>query len=352
LAGGDPAGIVMEWVAAFQREPYDLAGGLPFRVRVGMAGMEPRMVIFGMPHVAADFLSSRVLFDDLVRDLAGRTPAGQPGLQPAEMARQERSDEGRRTLRRSLGYWRRVVAGGPAASFATAGHPPESPRYRTGVITSHAVPRALDRLAGRYGAGTSHVLLAAVATLIGRHTGHDRCLVRTVVGNRGRPELRNAVGTFSQEVAVALDLTPDRFDEMVRTARVASLHGMRHGRYDPDAVAGVVAEAGVTLDVYFNDMWTATRSDRGSRGYEGAVKGTAETTFEWGERLDRANVAFFFETQEVFDDPEAACLSLLTDTARVPAPAIRLFLFALEKLLTTLADDDGVKLDEIDLTPA
>jgi hypothetical protein len=346
---GDPATVARDWVTAFQGEPYDLARGLPFRARIGTAGAEPRVVMLGMPHVAADFLSSRILFEDLVRGLEGRSPVSPPGMQPAEKAEQEQSAEGQRALRRSLEYWRRVADGGPAAGFATARHAPESPRYWSGAIRSRAVPRALDRLATRYQVGTSHVLLAAMATLIGRYTGRHRCLVRMVVGNRGRPDLRNAVGTLSQEVAAVVDLSANRFQDMVRAAWSSSLHAMRHGQYDPDLVADIVAEAGVELDVYFNDMWTATRNGRGSRGYDGAAEGTTETTFEWGEQLDRASVAFFFEALEVVDDPAAACLSLLTDTVHVPPPTIRTFLFAMEELLTTLAEDDGVKLDEIEL---
>jgi Condensation domain len=346
---GDPAAIAGEWAADFLGRSYDLAAGLPFRVRVGIAGGEPRVVMLGTPHVAADYLSSRVLFEDLVRGIEGRAPVAPRGLQPIEKAEQEQSAAGQRVLHRSLEHWRRVLDDVPAACFTAAHHAPASPRYQTGVLRSRAVPRALDRLAARYQVGTSHVLLAAVATLIGRYTGRQRCPVRLVVGNRGRPELRNAVGTLSQEVAAVVDLSAGRFDEMVRAAWSSSLHAMRHGQYDPDLAAGIVAGTGVELDVYFNDMWTATRNGRGARGYDGAAEGGAGTTFEWGQGLDRASVAFFFEALEVVDDPEAVSLSLLTDTVRVPPPTIRVFLFAVEELLTTLAEDDSAKLEEIEL---
>ncbi|SNS43266.1 condensation domain-containing protein [Actinomadura mexicana] len=348
---GDPVSAAREWVAASQARPYDLAGGVPFRVCVGTGGGEPRLVVLGMPHVTADLAGSRVLFDELVRGLEGRAPAAPPGLQPAERAAWERSAAGQRALHRSLEYWRRAVAAAPEAGFAVARHAPESPRYRTGGLTSRAVPRALDLLAARYGVSTSHVLLAAVATLVGRYTGERRCLVRVVVGNRGRPELRNAVGTVSQEVAAVVDLSAHRFGDMVRAARTSALNAMRHGQYDPDLAAGIVAEAGVELDVYFNDMWTATRNGKGAPGgrYEGVMDETVETRFEWGEQLDRASVRFFFESVEVVEDPAAVTLNLLTDTAYVPSPDLRAFLFAVEELLAALVADDGPPLDEIRL---
>jgi len=346
---GDPAVVARDWAMAFQSEPYDLAGGLPFRVRIGVAEGEPRVVMFGTPHVAADFLSSRVLFEDLVRGLDGRPPLAPAGIQPAEKAREEQSEAGQRILRRSLDHWRRVVEGGPTSCFGAPRLVPASPRYQTGVLKSRTVPPALDVLAARYRVGTSAVLLGAMATLIGRNTGRTQCLVKMVVGNRGRPDLRNAVGTFSQEVPTVLDLTAGRFGEMVRAAWSASLHAMRHGQYDPDLAAAIVAEAGVALDVYFNDMWAATRNGRGARGYDGAAPQTGEATFEWGEPLDRASVAFYFEALEVVEDPEAISLNLLTDTAHIPPPEIRRLLFAVEELLVVLVADDGPKLDEIEL---
>jgi Condensation domain len=345
----DPATVARNWVAAFQAEPYDLAGGLPFRVRLGMVGGEPRAVVLGMPHVAADFLSSRVLFDELLRGLEGRPAVAPIGLQPVEKAEQERSAQGQRALRRSLDYWRRAVEVAPPAAFATASRAPESPRYWCGGVKSRAIPQALGRLAERYNVGTSHVLLAAMATLLGRYTGLPRCLVRIVVGNRGRPELRNAIGTLSQEVAAVVDLSANRFEDMVRAAWSSSLHAMRHGQYDPDLAAEIVAEAGVVLDVYFNDMWTATRNGRGSPAYDGTADRGAGTTFEWEEHLERASVAFFLEAAEVVEDPSALGLSLLADTAHIAPPTIRTFLFGIEELLTMLAGDDSVKLDEIEL---
>ena len=42
-------------------------------------------------------------------------------------------------------------------------------------------------------------------------------------------------------------------------------------------------------------------------------------------------------------------LSLLADTARIPVPAIRTFLFAIEELLVTLAENDSRPLADIEL---
>ncbi|MFV2173161.1 condensation domain-containing protein [Actinomadura sp. LOL_016] len=348
---GDPLRTTMRWVAESEAEPHDLAGGVPLRPRIGTVDGEPRLIIMGMPHVTADYLGSRVLFDEIGRALDGRAPAAPRGLQPAEKAAAERADGGRAVLRRSLEHWRRSIDAAPAVCFADERRPAESPRYWTGVLTSPSAPGALRVLADRHRVGTTHVLLAALGTLIGRYTGRRSCLARMVVANRARPELRNAVGTFSQEAAAVVDLAAGTFAAMVRGARVSALHAMRHGQYDPDAKAEIVAAAGAEPDVYFNDMWTATRDGRGVPVAADAVESgrSTRTRFAWGTRLDRAGVRFFFEATEVVADPGAIDLTLLADTAHVPPADLRTFLFGLEELLTVLAADDGGRLDEVKL---
>lgn len=340
----DVPGAVRSWMSDFETEAFDLAAGVPFRARVGTVEGQPRLVLLGCPHVATDFLGARVLFDDLLRRLDGRGSATPRGVHPAEQAALQCSDAGQRVLRRSMDYWRRVVGDGPRVGFAAPAHPPMSPRYWRGGITSRAVPRALDVLAARYRVGTTHVLLAAMAVLVCRRTGHDRLLTRMVVGNRGRPELRNAAGTLSQEVATAVPIDGQRFEDVSRAAWLGSVQAMRHGLYHPDRAAEIVAHAGATLDVCFNDMWTIARNGRGAPGYQGSRSEDEGTVFGWEEKLDRASVSFFLEAFEVFDDTDAIQLSLLADTAHLPPDAIKSALFEFESFLQSMVADDTAKL--------
>lgn len=348
--GPDVGETVQRWAAEVQNQSYDLAEDLLFRARIGLVDGAPLVIILGMPHMVVDFLGSRVLVDELRRILEGSPPAEPTGWQPVEKAEQERSPQGQRVLRRALDYWRWAVDVTPPAAFDNTRYEPGRPRYQRGCLSSRAIPGALDQLAERYRVGTSHVLLAAMAVLLGRYTGLPSCLTRVVVGNRGKPELRNAVVTLTQETVAVLDLSPDRFEDVVRAARSSSLNAMRHGQYAPEAAAEIVAEAGATLDVYFNDMWTATRGGKGAPVEESTdAPESTETTFHWGRANDWANVAFFLESSAVMGDDSAIELSLLADTARIPVPAIRTFLFAIEELLVTLAENDSRPLADIEL---
>lgn len=324
--------------------PYDLAGGLPFRARIGVVEGEPVLVMFGTSHLSSDFLGARVLYTELLGLLAGREPVGPPPMPPITLAGAEASGAGVRAMDRALDHWRRELAAAPPAMFAGPAGPARTPRYWRGGITSRRAARALERAAERTGVSPHSVLLAAMAVLVGRHTGRDRCSMRIVAGNRGRPELRHAVGNLSQESPLVVDLRGGTFQEVLKAARTAALQAQRHGRYDPRRAAAILAGHDVDLDVCFNDLWTPTRQGAGSGAGSGAEP--AETVFEWEEKVDRASVTFFLEAFEVLDDPDAVRLSLFADTAHLPPATIRVFLDALEGLLVTLAERD-VRLDDI-----
>ncbi|MFG2000300.1 condensation domain-containing protein [Spirillospora sp. NPDC048911] len=337
--GAGAAEIMGSWWP-YLDQPYDLSGGVPFRARIGTVEGVPVSILYGMSHLSSDFLGATVLYGELVELLGGTEPAGPP-LHPIDLAELEGSEAGRRVLDRALGHWHSELSKAPARMFDGAGVAPAEPRYWRGGLRSQVAARMLEKAAERTGAGTSSILLAAMAVLVGRLTGKDRCAVRTVVGNRGRPEFRRAVGNLSQEAPLVVDLRAGTFQEVLETARLASLRAARNGRYDPRRIAPILAEHGVELDVCFNDLWTPTWNGAAPQGGE-----PAPSSFEWEEKVDRATCSFFLEAFAVPDDPSAVRLSLFADTAHLPSYGIRVFLDRLERLLTTLAERD-VRLDEI-----
>ncbi len=206
--------IVGGWWAVMDA-PYDLAEGPPFRARIGTVDGEPTFVMLGMSHLSSDHLGTRVLYDELLGLLDGREPPDPPPLSPIGLAALEGSESGRRVLDRALDHWRRELSTAPPTMFPGPAGPVSEPRYWRGGLSSRGVARSLERAAARTGSGTSYVLLAAMAVLVGRYTGLDRCSVRIVAGNRGRPELRRAVGNLSQESPLVVDLRADTFQEVL-----------------------------------------------------------------------------------------------------------------------------------------
>ncbi|WP_158587888.1 condensation domain-containing protein [Actinomadura logoneensis] len=341
LAALGPEETVGDWSPFCAEAPHDPATMIPFGARIGMLDGRPVFFQLWMSHLAADFISGRILADELVHLLEGGLDHP-PGLAPVDVAEEERSPRGRRALARGLEHWRRELAAAPPRMFPAARHKPQTPRYWRGGIRSQALPTALTVLAERYRAGPTHVMLAATAVLLGRHTGVDRCAVRLMAGNRVSPALRHAVGNLAQEVLTVIDLSGDTFGEVVRNTWAASLRVQRNGRFDADDVAALTAGSDVDLAIAFNDLWTPVR-DPGLPGPEAPLP----TTFHWERKRDRATVTFFLEVHEDLSDTSVIRLSLLADTAHLPPPTIRAFLFGIERLLLSLVDGD-LRLAEIE----
>lgn len=314
---------------------HDPAAELPFAARIVLLHDRPVVFQLWMSHLAADFLSGQVVAAEFVRLLQGGLTGVPRAVQPAEKAVRERSPRGRRALEQALDHWRRELAAAPPTMFPAPTGPPATPRFWRGGLRSRAVPLALDAVAARHRVGTTHVLLAAATVLLGLHTGRDRCAVRLMAGNRAGKDLHNAVGNLAQETISVIGLGGETFGDVVREAWKASFRAQRHGQFDADLAARLVAGSGVDLSVAFNDLWTPTRTR-----LPAPPAPPGESSFAWERRVERASVTFFLEVFRVVEDPHAVRLSLLADTAHFPPPVIPAFLSGIENLLAELADRD------------
>jgi amino acid adenylation domain-containing protein len=135
-------------------------------------------------------------------------------------------------LARELDYWRRQLAGAPAALDLPTDFPRPPARTWSGVSQALALPPALCRrvrgFARRQGATTSMVLLAAWVALLRRISGQDDVVVGTVLAHRGRPELEGLIGLLAKTLPLRIERPGDpAFADLLATVRAAAL-----GLYD------------------------------------------------------------------------------------------------------------------------
>ncbi|HEX5727174.1 MAG TPA: amino acid adenylation domain-containing protein, partial [Longimicrobiaceae bacterium] len=91
------------------------------------------------------------------------------------------------------------------------------------------VVRGLRRVGREESATLNMVILAALASLLGRWAGQDDLVVGTILANRNRPEVEELVGFLANTAALRLDLSGDpAFRAAVRTARRAVLDADAH----------------------------------------------------------------------------------------------------------------------------
>jgi hypothetical protein len=223
--------------------PVDLERGPVLRATlVRMAAADHRLLLT-YHHVASDAWSQDVLVRDLgacYEAFARGEPPRLPELtvQYADFAvwqRHQLRPDGE-LYQAQLTYWRRRLAGGPVAiecPFKNPSGVPGTPSPHDGQARFRIPPevsRKLQALGRREGATLFMTRLAAFAALLGHATGQSDFVLGSYATNRGRPELQQVVGFFSNLVLLRLDLTGDpTFVELLRRVRTATVEAASHG---------------------------------------------------------------------------------------------------------------------------
>ncbi len=204
--------------AAEFRRPFDLERGPPWRTFLFETGEDARLFAIHMHHIVSDAWSlnqwMRELGELYAAGLAGRDPTlPRLGAQPADLARAERRALADGALDPQLDFFRRALADLPAGLDLPADRPrPSQPSYR-GVFVPFGVPidvtTSLRALARKRGATLFMALLAALDVLLLRLSGQSDLVVGTPVGGRDRPDTRDLIGLFLNNVPIRVDASGD-----------------------------------------------------------------------------------------------------------------------------------------------
>jgi hypothetical protein len=247
----------------------------------------------------------------LVADLRMGTSAGRRDdpLGPLELGRSEQTPESRRISDRAMRYWETRLRSIPPLTFGEPSHPAArlGTRYRHGRFNSPAAYLAVLAIAERTRTDTSRVLLAVIATAIGRATGVHPLTTKVVVSNRFRPGFGGAVATLCQDSVLTVDLDGTVDDVVARTRR-ASTAASLHAYYDPDQLEDLVTQldrergypARVTCRI--NDRRAVRPAAGAVRGAEVTMDGirakAAETFLMWEGDLDCSTDQLFIAIED------------------------------------------------------
>lgn len=225
----EATGADHDWHLAGNRV-FDPATDLPIRARVVTRSGAPFLVVVHVSHVAADLSAMTVLRAELAALLAGR-PLEPAGHHPADRAAYEHSPAGRRQLDSSIKYWARHMAERPLCSLGLPVRFPDSTGHHHLLLGSRPAAKAVADVAAKTGVRPLAVVMAAFATLLTGWTGSQGCLLNCLCSNRFSPELRDYVGTISQETMIPFTSSPS-FLESVARMNSAALAAYKYGRYD------------------------------------------------------------------------------------------------------------------------
>ncbi|GAB1823493.1 condensation domain-containing protein [Herbidospora sp. RD11066] len=261
--------------------PFDPAVDLPIRARVVTRSGAPFLVVLHVSHVAADLSAMTVLRAELTALLAGR-PLPPAAYHPADRATYEHGPTGQRQLDASVRYWVRQTVERPLCSLGLPFRFPEATGHHHLLLGSRVAAGALATVAEKTGARPLSVVMAAFAALLTRWTGAPGCLLNCLCSNRFSPELRDYVGTISQETWIPFTASPS-FPEAVARLNSAALAAYKYGRYDSAKLNAAMRAAerarGMAChrDVVVNNTTGHTRAILPSSGLE---PGAGDRTFD------------------------------------------------------------------------
>jgi hypothetical protein len=340
-AGARTAATVERLRAALFDTHFDVTGELPLRAAVVTRDGAPARLLFALSHLACDQGSLEVLRRDLGALLRTGTapPAAHPTRQPIDQAEHERTRAALARSQAALDFWRDTVAGSPQAMFAVPLAPPQDEPFAHARLCSPAIALASAAVAARTRTSPVTALLAAIAALVGLRTGQDRCLIAAPTANRFLPDLLDFLGPLAQDALLAVPLTDETFDDLVRRMRAASLTGYRHSQYDADRLWPVLDAIGLARgtkyarDTVVNNVSPPVHGPLRPCPPERLAGALRETELFWlhAEDLPARFVCFVHRMDG------AAELSLWASTRHLPRPEIAAFLSGIERLLVAAA---------------
>ncbi|PYT07625.1 MAG: condensation protein, partial [Acidobacteria bacterium] len=220
------------------RAPFDLERGPLFRARLLRLDDEDHVLNLTMHHIVSDGWSLAILLrelQELYRAFVAGRPVALPDLpiQYADYAVWERTRLEGEMFEGQAAYWRRRLAGAPAALEL----PADRPRPKVGTFRGSWRPfrlpgglgKEIAALGRREGATLFVTILAAFQALLSRYSGQDDLCVGSPVAGRSRLEVEGLIGCFINTLVLRGDLSGDpTFREIVRRTREVVLGAQAH----------------------------------------------------------------------------------------------------------------------------
>jgi amino acid adenylation domain-containing protein len=219
-------------------QPFNLANGPLFRIRLLRLGDEDHLLLIIMHHIISDGWSMAVFFHDLAAfydAFSNRCPPSLPELpiQYADFADWQRQALREKLMETQLVYWKKQLDG-PLA-------PMEFPTSRTRVnelnfltarksvsITGDLF-RSLKKASQREESTLFITLLTSLKILLYCYTGQEDVRVGILVANRNRRETENLIGHFANTLIVRTMLSgASSLRQVARQVRDKALDSYTH----------------------------------------------------------------------------------------------------------------------------
>lgn len=193
------------------REPLDLAGGRPLRVRTYHCAEDDSLLLVVVHHIATDGWSMRLLYRELEALYSGRSPdTSGAGRSYREFARWQQGAATARIRDRARCWAQRLT---PLPNRVELSPRRRPNRSAAGDVIERFLPAPvttkLGAVADQARSSLFVVLLAILHLCLARRTRQWDTLLGTVVAGRSRPEDHATVGFFANTLPLRVSARPD-----------------------------------------------------------------------------------------------------------------------------------------------
>ncbi|SFB04739.1 non-ribosomal peptide synthase domain TIGR01720/amino acid adenylation domain-containing protein [Amycolatopsis marina] len=216
-------------------EPFDLRTGPLARFQVWRLSDVEHVLVLSVHHIVTDGWSMGVLLRDLTflydAAVGGASPELPPlPVQPADFAVWQRNRFTESALAGDLAYWREQLAGITPLELPTD-RPRPTIRTTNGTLHVSRIPAdvtaGLSQLCRARGTTLFMLVVAATSALLSRWTGTTDIAIGAVSTGRGRAELENVVGDFTNTLVVR-STAEDAFDDYLAEVKQTVLNAFAH----------------------------------------------------------------------------------------------------------------------------
>ena len=229
---------VLRLAGAEARRPFDLARGPLWRASLLRVAENEYVALFTMSHIVSDGWSMGVLVKEVAAlytaYLRGEdSPLPELPIQYADYAVWQRAWMSGETLEKQLRYWRKQLAGAPAALELPTDRSRPAVETHLGGSYAFKLPQdlsaALMELSQSEGVTLFMTLLAAFKVLLGRYSGQEDLVVGTPIANRTRAETEGLIGFFVNQLVLRTDLSGEpSFRQLLGRVREVCLGAYGH----------------------------------------------------------------------------------------------------------------------------
>lgn len=233
--------IALEQIWQEIQQPFHLAKGPLFRVRLWQLHDTEHLLLMALHHIIFDEWSSGVLIRELGQlyaALVENKPATLPELpiQYADFAHWQRQWLQGEVLNAQVHYWKQQLKDVPALNLPGAGSRSalhSLVRGHQGASQLLELPQQLldklEELSQQSGVTLFMTLLAAFQALLYRYTGQTDIAVGSPIANRHRSELEGLIGFLVNSLVLRSDLSGDpRFCQVLERVRDVTLAAYAH----------------------------------------------------------------------------------------------------------------------------